>query len=78
MEAIDLYMSLVVSDCLSNATLTETLPPLPINPKTRMNISGNAKLNMMALGLLNIARKLARVIDSIARIWLYCLDMYDY
>jgi hypothetical protein len=33
-----------------------------------MNISGNAKLNMMALGLLDIALKLARVIESIARI----------
>lgn len=33
---------------------------------------------MIALGLLNIALKLARVIDSIALIWLYCLDMYDY
>lgn len=31
---------------------------------------------MMALGLLEIAFKLARVMENIARIWLYFLDMY--
>jgi hypothetical protein len=42
-----------------------------------MKISGNAKLKMIALGLLVIALKLAPVMESIARSWLYCLDMYD-
>lgn len=36
---------------------------------------GNAKLNITALGLLKMALKLARVMASMARIWLYGLDM---
>ena len=41
-----------------------------------MKIRGNAKLKMIALGLLDIAVKLARVMENIAPTWLYCLDIY--
>jgi hypothetical protein len=40
-----------------------------------MNIRGNAKLKITALGLLNIARKLALVMASIALTWLYLFGM---
>jgi hypothetical protein len=43
------------------------VPPLsPIKPKTSIKIKGNTKLKTTADGLLNMARRLARVIASIA------------
>ena len=60
-----------MSEVLSMDILKETLPLPPIKPKTRIKIKGKAKLNITADGLLKIARKLAFVIASIARIWLY-------
>jgi hypothetical protein len=47
------------------------MPPPPINPNTRINISGKAKPKITAEGLLKIARRLALVIASIAVTWLY-------
>jgi hypothetical protein len=44
------------------------LPPLLKKPKTRININGNAMLKITAEGLLNVERKLAFVIASIALI----------
>jgi hypothetical protein len=61
---------LLVSDKFFNATLTVTPPP-PIKPKTRIKINGNAKPNITAEGLLNIALRLPFVIASIAVVWLY-------
>jgi hypothetical protein len=43
-------------------------PPLLKKPKTSIKINGNAMLNITADGLLNVARKLAFVIASIALI----------
>jgi len=65
----------VVSDDGLNATLNVIFPPPPINPKTRININGNMKLNTIAEGLLKIAFKLARVIANIALTWLYFTDI---
>jgi hypothetical protein len=48
------------------ATFTLILPPLLINPKTKMNINGKATLKITAEGLLNVDLKLAFVIESIA------------
>jgi hypothetical protein len=47
------------------------MPLLPINPKTRIKISGKAKPNITEDGLLKIARKLDLVIANIALTWLY-------
>jgi hypothetical protein len=46
------------------------LPPLLRNPNTRIKISGNAILNMTAEGLLNMERRLALEMASMALIWL--------
>jgi len=59
-------MGLRVSVCCAKAILSETFPPLPTNPKTRMNIKGNAILKITADGLLNTAFRLARVMANIA------------
>jgi hypothetical protein len=47
-----------VSDFEVNPILTEGLES-DMNPKTRIKMSGNPKLNTIALGLLRIAVKLA-------------------
>jgi hypothetical protein len=57
---------LEVSDAAVKATLTEIFPLPPMNPNTRMKISGNAMLNKTAEGLRKIARKLPRVMASMA------------
>jgi hypothetical protein len=66
-----LYTSFAVSVFGSNATRTDTLPLLLINPKTRMKMSGKIKLNMIADGLLKTALRLPMVIAIIACSWLY-------
>jgi hypothetical protein len=43
------------------------VPPPPINPKTRIKTSGKPRLKMTAEGLLNMARRLAREMASMAR-----------
>jgi len=49
------------------ATTTSILvPPPPINPKTTINISGNAKVKITADGLLVIDLKLAFAKASVA------------
>ena len=68
---------LVVSLVGSNATRTETLPLLPINPKTRIKMRGKTKLNITADGLLKTPVRLALVIAIIAFSWLYGCDFND-
>jgi hypothetical protein len=66
------YRSLVVSEELSTATLYDfIIPLLPMNPKTRININGNANPKTTEEGLRKMERKLAFEMASIALIWLY-------
>lgn len=67
-----------MSEVLSTAMLKETLPLPPINPKTRINIKGKARLKTTVDGLRKMAFKLALVIASIAVIWLYSAFMNDF
>jgi hypothetical protein len=62
-------MGLDVSEPLSMAIFTEVLPlPPPINPNTKIKISGNAMLNTTAEGLRKIAFKLPFVMANMALI----------
>ena len=68
---------LVVSLVGSKAIRTETLPLLPINPNTRIKMSGKTKLNITADGLLKTPVRLAFVIAIIALNWLYGCDINE-
>ena len=69
------YNSLAVSALFSSTTLKFCLPlPLPIKPNTIIKMKGNTKLNTIADGLLKMERRLAFVIASIARHWLYFIN----
>jgi len=50
------------------------MPPLPINPNTKIKISGKAKPNITEDGLLKMARRLALEIANIALTWLYFIN----
>jgi hypothetical protein len=66
-----LYTLFAVSLVGSNATRTANLPLLPINPNTKIKMSGKTKLNMTADGLLKTPLRLALVMAIIAFSWLY-------
>jgi len=49
----------------------------PKDPKIRINIIGNIRLNTMAIGCANMAAKLALVIAQRAFDWLYGFGMKE-
>jgi hypothetical protein len=63
------YTGLFFSELLLTPSSTPNPPP-PINPNTRINISGNNNVKTTAEGLRVMERKLALAIANIARTWL--------